>query len=303
MSYKDQHTKCGFIAILGEPNAGKSTLVNYIVGSKVSIVSPKVQTTRRRILGLTIQDNTQLILVDTPGIFQPKRTLEKTMVKTAYDARQGADAIILLVDAKQKTFTGSFSILEKLGEHQPVVLVFNKIDLIDPSHLLSLIELFRSYPQITDIFMLSALTGDGVSDLLRLLIDKMPAGPWLYPEDQITDIPLRLWAAEITREQLVLQLQHELPYETYVETETWENFENGSIKIQQAIVVARAAQKGIILGKRGQRIKEISRKARLEMQHHLDQPVHLFLFVKVTEGWMERPHLLREAGITDQEPV
>ncbi len=294
-------TKCGFVTILGEPNAGKSTLVNRMVGSKVSIVSPKVQTTRRRILGITLQDKTQVILVDTPGIFQPKRTLEKTMVKNAYEARQGADLIVLLVDAKQKTFEGSFAILEKLGSHQPILLALNKIDLIEPAQLLNIIEQFRHFSQITDVLMISALTGDGVSDLLDLLVQKMPKGPWLYPEDQITDISLRLWAAEITREQLVLQLQHELPYETYVETETWENFANGSVKIQQAIVVARTAQKGIILGKKGQRIKEISQKSRLEMEKHLGHSIHLFLFVKVTEDWMERPHLLREAGILDAD--
>jgi GTP-binding protein Era len=293
--------KCGFIAVLGEPNAGKSTLVNNFVGSKVSIVSPKVQTTRRRILGLTIQDNTQLILVDTPGIFKPKRTLEKTMVKTALDARQGADIVLLLVDVHQKAFTNSFSILKQLGEHQAVVLVLNKIDLVAPTHLLGIIESFRQFPQIKETFMVSALKGEGTADLLKWLSEKMPESPWLYPEDQLTDLPLRLWAAEITREQLVLQLQHELPYETYVETETWENFDNGTVKVQQAVVVARAAQKGIILGRKGQRIKSISQKARLEMEKHLGHPVHLFLFVKVTEDWMEKPSLLREAGILDQE--
>lgn len=293
--------KCGFIAVLGEPNAGKSTLVNAFVGSKVSIVSPKVQTTRRRVLGLTIQDNTQLILVDTPGIFNPKRTLEKTMVKTALEARRGADIVLLIVDAHQKSFENSFSILKKLGEHQPVILVLNKIDLIEPSRLLKIIDSFRQFPQVQETFMISALKGEGTTNLLKWLSEKMPEGPWLYPEDQLTDLPLRLRAAEITREQLVLQLQHELPYETYVETETWETFQNGAVKVQQAVVVARTAQKGIILGRQGQRIKSISQKARLEMEKHLGYAIHLFLFVKVTEDWMEKPYLLREAGILNLE--
>ncbi len=291
--------KCGFIAILGEPNAGKSTLVNAFVGSKVSIVSPKVQTTRRRILGLTIQEQTQLIFVDTPGIFKPKRSLEKSMVKTALEARQGADKVLLIVDSRQKSFESSFSVLRQLGENQSVILVLNKIDLLEPSRLLAIIQKFRPFPQISDTFMISALTGEGVADLLQWLTVRMPESPWLYPEDQLTDLPLRLWAAEITREQLVLQLQHELPYETYVETETWENFENGSVKIQQAVVMARSAQKGIILGRQGQRIKAISQKARLEMEKHLGHPVHLFLFVKVTEDWMDKPSILREAGILE----
>lgn len=291
--------KCGFIAVLGEPNAGKSTLVNAFVGSKVSIVSPKVQTTRRRVLGLTIHENAQLILVDTPGIFKPKRILEKTMVKTALEARQGADIVLLIIDVHQKSFEGSFSILKQLGQSQKIILILNKIDLIEPSHLLKIIESFRQFSQIEEIFMVSALKNEGVTDLLAWLSQKMPDGPWLYPEDQLTDLPLRLWAAELTREQLVLQLQHELPYETYVETETWENFQNGSVKVQQAIVVARKAQKGIILGRNGQRIKSISQKARLEMKKYLGHSVHLFLFVKVTEDWMEKPSLLREAGILD----
>ncbi|RZI46295.1 GTPase Era [Candidatus Finniella inopinata] len=295
----DAAKRCGFIAVLGQPNAGKSTLVNAFVGSKVSIVSPKVQTTRRRILGLTIHEQTQLIFVDTPGIFTPKRSLEKSMVKTALEARQGADKVLLIVDARQKSFEASFAVLKQLGEHQSIVLVLNKIDLIDRQRLLAIIQKFQAFPQISDTFMISALTGEGVSDLLQWLAVRMPQSPWLYPEDQMTDLPLRLWAAEITREQLVLQLEHELPYETYVETETWENFENGSVKIQQAVVVARLAQKGIILGRQGQRIKAISQRARIEMEKHLGHPVHLFLFVKVTDDWMDKPHLLREAGILD----
>ena len=232
-------------------------------------------------------------------IFIPKRSLEKSMVKTALEARQGADKVLLIVDARQKSFETSFAVLKQLGEHQSIVLVLNKIDLIDRPKLLAIIQKFQAFQQISDTFMISALTGEGVADLLEWLAARMPQSPWLYPEDQMTDLPLRLWAAEITREQLVLQLEHELPYETYVETETWENFENGSVKIQQAVVVARLAQKGIILGRQGQRIKAISQRARLEMEKHLGHPVHLFLFVKVTDDWMDKPHLLREAGILD----
>ncbi|MBY0281489.1 MAG: GTPase Era [Alphaproteobacteria bacterium] len=292
--------KCGFVAILGEPNAGKSTLVNQIVGSKVSIVSPKVQTTRRRILGIAIRDEAQLILIDTPGIFMPRRSLEKAMVKTAYESIQGADCTVLLVDASQRNFEGTHQILEHLGQYRPVILALNKIDLIEPSRLLQIVADLSKYTQITDTFMISALRNDGVEDLVKLLANKMKEGPWHYPEDQLTDLPMRLWAAEITREQLILQLRQELPYETYVETEKWEQFENGSVKINQAVVVAREAQKPIILGKKGQQIKKISMEARLQMEELLGYPVHLILFVKVKDNWMEKPALLQEAGITGE---
>ncbi len=289
--------KCGFVAILGEPNAGKSTLVNQIVGSKVSIVSPKVQTNRRRSLGISIREETQLILMDTPGIFIPRRSLEKTMVKTAYESIQGADCTVLLVDASQRNFEGTHQILENLGQYRPIILALNKIDLIEPTRLLQIVADLSKYTQITDTFMISASQNDGVEDLVRLLVSKMKEGPWHYPEDQLTDLPMRLWAAEITREQLILQLRQELPYETYVETEKWEQFENGSVKINQAVVVARDAQKPIILGKKGQQIKNISMKARLEMEDLLGHPVHLILFVKVKDNWMEKPSLLQDAGI------
>jgi GTP-binding protein Era len=290
---------CGFVAVLGEPNAGKSTLVNQIVGSKVSIVSPKVQTTRRRILGIAIRENTQLILMDTPGIFAPHRQLEKAMVKTAYETSRDADCIALLIDASQKKFEYSHEIIKKLGD-KSLILILNKVDLIEPSKLLKISADFAQYPQITDTFMISALTGDGVEDLVNHLCKKMPQGPWHFPEDQITDLPMRLWAAEITREQLVLQLHHELPYETYVETEKWEQFENGSVKINQAVVVARDAQKPIILGKKGQQIKKISMNARLEMEKLLGYPVHLLVFVKVTDNWMEKVSIWQDAGIVSE---
>jgi len=295
---KAKETSCGFIAVLGEPNAGKSTFVNACVGSKVSIVSPKVQTTRRRVLGISVRDEAQIIFIDTPGIFQAKRSLEKTMVRNAMEAAKGNDKILLLVDCKQKSFEGSFKILKKL-ENQKVVLVLNKIDLIEKTRLFEIAQQFQQFKQISNTFMISAKNGSGVQDLLKWIADAMPKGPWHYPEDQITDISLKLWAAEITREQLILQLQHELPYETYVETEVWENFDNGSVKIQQVIVVAREAQKGIMLGKRGERIKNIREKAAKQIGYHLGQKVHLFLFVKITEDWMSKSYLLREAGVID----
>jgi GTP-binding protein Era len=219
------------------------------------------------------------------------------MVKTAYESIQGADCTVLLVDASQRNFEGTYQILENLGQYRPIILALNKIDLIEPTRLLQIVADLSKYTQITDTFMISALQNDGVEDLVRLLVNKMKEGPWHYPEDQLTDLPMRLWAAEITREQLILQLRQELPYETYVETEKWEQFENGSVKINQAVVVARDAQKPIILGKKGQQIKNISMKARLEMEDLLGHPVHLILFVKVKDNWMEKPSLLQDAGI------
>jgi GTP-binding protein Era len=290
--------KCGFVAVLGQPNAGKSTLVNCLVGSKVSIVSPKVQTTRRRILGITIHKETQLILIDTPGIFAPSKTLETNMVKAALDASGEGDLNLLLVDVKKKTFTGDFKIIEGLSKRVPLWIAFNKVDLIPAQRLLEIAKEFQEkFPHVGRFFMISAKTGSGTDTLLEALASKMPLMPWMYEEDQLTDLPLRLWAAEITREQLVLQLQQELPYETYVETEQWETFHNGSVKIGQKIVVARAGQKGIILGKAGAQIKAISQKARHELEKHLGHKVHLFVFVKVTENWMEKPSALKDAGL------
>jgi GTP-binding protein Era len=291
--------KCGFVAVLGQPNAGKSTLVNRLVGSKVSIVSPKVQTTRRRILGITIHKETQLILIDTPGIFAPSKALETNMVKAALDASGEGDLNLLLIDVKKRTFGGDFKIIEGMSKRIPLWIALNKVDLIPPQQLLEIAQTFQEkFPHIERFFMISAKTGSGTDLLLEALSSYMPTMPWMYEEDQLTDMPLRLWAAEITREQLVLQLQQELPYETYVETEQWETFDNGSVKIGQKIVVARSGQKGIILGKNGAQIKAISQKARQELEKHLGHKVHLFVFVKVTENWMEKPASLKDAGIT-----
>ncbi|MCX7337782.1 MAG: GTPase Era [Alphaproteobacteria bacterium] len=297
----DTIKRCGFIAIVGEANAGKSTLVNQIVGSKVSIVTPKIQTTRRKILGLVIKNDTQLILMDTPGIFENERhRMDQAMVRSAYSAASDGDYTVLLIDVTKKNFDASHRIVERLGQKHPLILVLNKIDLVEPSYLLRIAEEFARYPQITNTFMISALTSDGVSDLVDFLCKLVPEGPWMYPEDQLSDLPMRLWASEITREQLVLQLEHELPYEVFVETESWETFKNGSVKVNQVIIAARDSQKAIVLGKGGQQIKKISQRARTEMETHLGHPVHLFLFVKVRENWMEKPSSLRDAGILDE---
>lgn len=288
--------RCGFVAILGTPNAGKSTLINQLVGSKVTIVSSKVQTTRQRILGITIYGQSQLILVDTPGIFSPQKRLERAMVQAAWEASRDADSTVLLVDVSQKSLESTFAILEKLGARS-VVLVLNKIDQVNHMALLEIAAQFQSFANITHTFMISALTGDGVPDLAAFLAKEVPEGPWLYPEDQMTDMPQKLWSAEITREQLFLQLHHELPYNTMVETEAWEEFENGTVKINQVIYVARDSQKAIVLGKRGHQIKAISSVAREEMSVLLNRTVHLFLYVKVMEDWTNKPAMYRLMGL------
>lgn len=289
-------TRCGFIAILGAPNAGKSTLINQLVGYKVSIVSPKVQTTRQRILGIIVHKESQLVLMDTPGIFDPQKRLERAMVQAAWEASQDADMLALIVDVTQKSFASSFAILDKLGD-RPIILVLNKIDQVKPPILLEIAAKFQSKANLKHIFMISALTGDGVSDLADFLATEVPEGPWLYPEDQMTDMPQKLWSAEITREQLFHQLHHELPYHAMVETEAWEEFDNGTVKIHQVIYVMRDSQKGIVLGKRGQQIKAISSEARHEMSVLLNRTVHLFLHVKVVEDWINRPAMYRLMGL------
>lgn len=289
-------TRCGFVAILGAPNAGKSTLINQLVGSKVTIVSSKVQTTRQRILGITIHEQSQLILVDTPGIFAPQKRLERAMVQAAWEASRDADLTVLIVDVSQKSLVSSFAILEKLGT-RPVILVLNKIDQVKHTVLLEITAKFQIFTNISHTFMISALTGDGVSDFADFLAKEVPASPWLYPEDQLTDMPQKLWSAEITREQLFLQLHHELPYNTMVETEAWEEFENGTVKVSQVIYVARDGQKAIVLGKGGHQIKAISSAAREEMSVFLNRTVHLFLHVKVMEDWTNKPAMYRLMGL------
>jgi GTP-binding protein Era len=286
---------CGFIAILGAPNAGKSTLVNQIVGQKVAIVSNKVQTTRSRILGIAIHNHNQIVLVDTPGIFQPKKKLDQAMVQEAYDASAQADAQVLVIDVTKP----QMQLTERLCSEHPkgIIIALNKIDLIAKEKLLHLAQRINNLPNIKRIFMISALNADGVEDLTHYLSQQLPKGPWLFPEDQITNIPERSWAAEVTREQIFLQLHQELPYNIYVESESWEEFDNGSVKISQAIVLSKENHKGIVLGKRGYTLKAIGEKARLELEKQLERRVHLKLFVKIEENWLEKSWALRAFGI------
>ncbi len=290
----DDQKRCGYVAVLGQPNAGKSTLVNKITGHKVSIVSPKVQTTRRRVLGIQVKDNTQMILVDTPGLFQPKRSLEQELVREAWEAPKDADIIVYMVDVTGKNQADDLKLIERLPHSTPLYIVFNKVDLIDKERLFKVAEPFNQLNKAKEFFMVSAQKGSGIDDLVDKIIARLPFGPWLFDEDQISDAPKKMWAAEITREQLYLQLQNELPYETFVETEKYEVFDNGSVKSSQAIVVARDSQKAIVVGKKGQRIKDINMKARSEMEYYLEQKVHLFIFVKVEENWMEKQRFLKE---------
>lgn len=294
--------RCGFIAVLGAPNAGKSTLVNTLIGAKVSIVTPKVQTTRTRVLGICIEGVSQLVLVDTPGIFDPKRRLERAMVAAAWRGAADADLIAVVVDASKAARRGldgdSVRIFEGLERtERKAILILNKIDLMKRDKLLALVEEMRARGLFTDIFMISALSGDGVGDLRLALAGQVAEGPWLFPEDQLTDMPERLLAAEITREQLFLRLHDELPYALTVETENWENFRDGSAKISQVIYIRRPTQKAIILGKGGRQIKSVGATARAELETLLGRKVHLFLHVKVRENWVDDPARYREWGL------
>jgi len=290
---------CGFIAVLGAPNAGKSTLVNAMTGAKVSIVTPKVQTTRTRILGICIAGDSQLVFVDTPGIFEPRQRLERAMVAAAWRGAAEADLVVVLVDAARAAMRGldedTKRIIDGLAHAgRQAVLALNKIDLVKRERLLAIADEARAAALFTDTFMISALTGDGVGDLRRHLAAHLPAGPWLFPEDQLSDMPERLLAAEITREQLFLRLHDELPYALAVETERWENFKDGSAKIEQTIYIRRPSQKAIVLGKGGRLIKAVGAAARRELETLLDRRVHLFLHVKVRDTWAEEPARYRE---------
>ncbi len=280
--------KCGFISVIGIPNAGKSTIINEMVGSKVSIVSRKVQTTRCRILGMAIHDNTQIILIDTPGIFKPRKTLEKAMVTSAISSFDDADFIIHMVDAAMsEPIEKNKMILESLEGHKNVILVLNKIDKISRQELLNTTQIMNSAFPYQATFMVSALNGKGVKDLASYLADILPKEPWIYPEDQMSNMPMRLMAAEITREKVFHQVHEEIPYSVFVETEDWEDFDNGSVKISQIIYVQKNSQKGIILGKGGSKIKAIGQASRLELEEIMGQQVHLKIFVKVKENWAE----------------
>lgn len=291
-------TRCGFVALLGAPNAGKSTLTNALVGTKVSIVSHKVQTTRAIVRGIMLDGSAQVVLVDTPGIFSPRRRLERAMVSTAWTSASDADVVALLLDAKRGLDPDVEALLGPLGEvKRPRALILNKIDLIRRDTLLALTAQITERLPFEQVFMISALTGDGVDDLKGWLANKVPEGPWLYPEDQITDAPMRMLAAEVTREKLFLRLHDELPYRSTVETESWKELRDGSVRIEQTIFVERESQRKIVLGKGGATIKAISSEARAEIAEITEQKVHLFLFVKVRENWADDPERYREMGL------
>jgi GTP-binding protein Era len=288
-------TSAGFVAVIGAPNAGKSTLVNALVGQKVAIVSPKAQTTRARLMGIAIEDSAQILLVDTPGIFAPRRRLDRAMVAAAWTGAHDADLILLVIDASERV---KDEILDGLDERQhPLFLVLNKIDLVKKEKLLALSAELTERLAPDKVFMVSASQRDGVPDLKQALAAAMPAGPWLYPEDEVSDATDRMIAAELTREQIVNQLHQELPYATAVETETWEDRPDGSTAIRQQILVERDSQKAIVIGKGGRRLKEIGAAARAEIGKHLGRPVHLFLHVKVNPRWDEDRGLYREIGL------
>ncbi len=291
--------RCGFVALVGAPNAGKSTLLNSLVGAKVSIVTRKVQTTRARLRGIAVRGSSQLIFVDTPGIFTPKRRLERAMVAAAWMGARDADVVVLLFDAARTVIDSDTQlILDGLkAQQRRAVLVLNKIDLIKRERLLKLAARFEAQDLFEHTFMISALTGDGVPDLLDHVARAMPEGPWLYPEDQLSDLPLRLMAAETTREKLFRKLHQELPYALTVETERWQDFEDGSVKIEQIIYVQRGTQKAIVLGKEGSKIKAIRSESQAELEVVLGCKVHLFLFVKVRENWIDDPERYREWGL------
>ncbi len=290
--------RCAVIALIGAPNAGKSTLINQLTGAKVSIVTHKVQTTRARMRGIAIEGVSQLILVDTPGIFTPKRRLDRAMVDAAWAGAHDADSTLLLIDAAKGVDDEVRAILKGLQNLAgKIILLLNKVDLVRKDALLSLIETLRPYRDFDEIFMISAMTGDGVSDLKSYLANTAPPGPWLYPEDQLTDAPLRHLAAEITREKLTLRLHQELPYASTVETTSWKELRGGKVRLEQTIFVMRDSQKKIVLGKQGQTIKAISMESRKELADILGVPVDLFLFVKVRSKWGDDPERYREMGL------
>ena len=281
-------TRCGHVALIGAPNAGKSTLLNRLVGRKLAIVTPKPQTTRSRLLGITIEGAAQIIYVDTPGIFVPRRRLDRAMVAAAWSGAEDADETVLLVDAARGVDADTRSILDRLAQRgRTSVLALNKIDLVRRKDLLGLVAALSRQGRFDRVFMISGRTGDGVGDLNRHLAAILPQGPWLFPEDQLSDLPERVIAAEVTREQVFLQLREELPYGSTVETERWEDRPDGSVRIEQVIFVQRPSQRAIALGQGGERIKAIGVRARAELEQTLERRVHLFLFVKVRENWVE----------------
>jgi GTP-binding protein Era len=301
MSTPTQHCgpqHCGLVAVVGAPNAGKSTLVNAMVGQKVAIVSPKAQTTRARLMGVAIEGDTQLLLVDTPGIFEPKRRLDRAMVSAAWGGTEGADVLALVVDAKGGLGAKVTDIAEGIKDRPgPKYLILNKVDLADKAKLLLHAERLNGLVDFAETFFISATTGDGVAELKTMLARAMPEGPWHFPEDQVSDASERSLASEVTREQLYLQLHAELPYASAIETEQYKGREDGSVEIHQQILVERPTQRAIILGKGGSRIKEIGGRARAELSAIMGKPVHLYLHVKVKPGWDDERDIYREMGL------
>ena len=291
-------TRCGFVALIGAPNVGKSTLVNALVGAKVSIVSPKVQTTRVPVRGIAMAGESQIIFVDTPGIFAPKRRLDRAMVDAAWTGAGDADVAALVVDAAKGLDEETRNILDKLAEtKRKAVLILNKIDLVPRDRLLGLTQEANARVPFERTFMISALKDDGVSDVRDYFAGAVPQGPWHYPADEVSDVPLRLMAAEITREKLYLRLHQELPYQSTVETDAWQDRKDGSVRIEQTVFVARDGQKKIVLGEGGRMIKSISMEARKEIAAAIEKPVHLFLHVKVREDWQDDPERYRAVGL------
>ena len=293
-------TKCGFVALIGEPNAGKSTLLNRMVGAKVSIVTHKVQTTRARIRGIAMEDRAQIVFVDTPGLFKPRRRLDRAMVAAAWCGASNADIVVLMIEAHRGITKGGLAIIEELSKlegNRQALLAINKIDRVKSEELLALTAQMNAIHPFLETFMISAEKGYGVQDLKSWLAGHLPVGPWLYPEDQIADLPLRMIAAEITREKLILRLHQELPYKLTVETDGWEERKDGSACIQQIIYVMRDGHKGIILGNKGDTIKKISMAVRAELEALLERKIHLFVHIKVREGWIEEAQRYSAIGL------
>ena len=294
----DGEIRCGYVALLGAPNVGKSTLLNRLVGAKVSIVTPKVQTTRNRVLGIAVTSGDQIVYVDTPGIFTPQKRLDRAMVAAAWGGAADADVVVVLADAKRGLDADSGRIVAGLAKvGRPALLALNKIDLVRRETLLQLSERFNKEGAFEETFMISALGGDGVDTLLEAIRARLPAGPWLFPEDQLTDMPQRLMAAEVTREKAFLQLHQELPYAIDVETDSWSEQDNGEVRVEQTVYVRRDSQKAIVLGKGGSRIKAIGSAARADLEEMFGHKLHLFLHVKVRENWPENRAHYRERGL------
>ncbi len=299
MSASEAARRCGFVAVVGAPNAGKSTLVNQLVGAKVSIVTHKVQTTRTRVRGIAVHGDSQIVFIDTPGIFTAKRRLERAMVQAAWGALEHADVVMVIHDASRRNISDDArQVIEGVAEtHSERVLVLNKVDLVKREKLLELAAQLSAMAGFSKVFMISALTGDGLDDLIGYLAARMPEGPWHFPEDQLSDISLRLLAAEITREKLFLNLHQELPYALTVETESWQEFKDGSARVEQTVYVGREQHKAMCLGKGGKTIRMVRQAAQKEMEEVFGHPVHLFLFVKVRENWINDPERYRSLGL------